>query len=204
MAYDFTDNLVTLAKFRTIAEATMVQGRLEAAGIDVHTDEDNVASWYGTGQAGAAIMVRQGDLRRAREVLEDVAAEENDDVDDDRYDEDGDDWDVDDWSGEDWADDDEDDEEEEYSEEPAVSPPLVRAWRAAVIGAIVLPLMLVVGLVALFLIALNGYSLWLIVQHRLWEPQRGETETNWRFYAAMLFNVIGLLIFWWILRLSSE
>jgi len=198
--YDFTDNLVTLAKFPTLAEAAMVQSRLQDAGIDVHTDEDNVASWYAMGQASAALMVRQGDFRRAREVLEDVAIEAKDESDSDLADADAEDWDVDDWSGEDWADDSEEEDYEAYSEEPTVSHPLSRAWRASVIGAIVLPLTLVVGPIALFLFGLNVYSLWLIVEHRLWEPQRGETGTNWRFYLAMVFNGIGLLILGLILR----
>lgn len=104
----------------------------------------------------------------------------------DSYDSDGyetDDWDVDDWTGEDWADD-EEDEYEEYSEEPAETPPLTRAWRAAFIGGLMLPCLL-----------LNLYSVWLIAEHKLWQPQLGETRVNWRFPAALFLNFVGVVFF---------
>jgi len=106
---------------------------------------------------------------------------------DEEYDADYDDtdYDVDDWTGEDWADED-DDEYEEYSEEPIETPPLVRAWRASVIGTIFLPTSI--------------YSWWLIFQHQLWRPQHGETSVNWRFPAAVLLNLIGIVFFWALFR----
>ena len=73
---------------------------------------------------GASLLVRQGDLRRAREVLADLLEREaspHEDEDDSETD----DYDAGDWSGEDWADE-EDDDYEPYSEEPAETPPLTR------------------------------------------------------------------------------
>jgi hypothetical protein len=189
--YDFTDNLVTLTRFRTPTEAALALARLEVEGIEASLDGDAAATSLGgivgTDLVGSSLLVRQGDLRRARDLLADVLYEE------DQQDEaaDGyvpDNYDADDWSGEDWSDD-EDDPYEEYSEEPAETPPLTRAWRAAVIGGVLLPIL-----------ALNVYSLWLIYRHRLWEPRPGEKSVNWRYYAALFFNLFGVLFFWAIVR----
>ena len=97
------------------------------------------------------------------------------------------DYDADDWSGEDWSDDDEEDYEE-YSEEPTQTPPLTRAWRAALIGGLLLPCLVI-----------NLYSLWLITKHELWLPQPGEERVNWRFSAALLLNLFGFFFFWLII-----
>jgi len=174
--YDFTDNLVALTTFCNPSEASRASARLERVGIDACLGDDEPVE----------LLVRQGDLRQARKILADLLRQPESQVDeDDGYE---DDYDADDWSGEDWADDDEDDYEP-YSEEPAETPPLTRAWRAALIGGLLLPCLLI-----------NIYSVWLIVQHQLWRPQPGETSVNWRFPAALFFNLVGVVFFWLIIR----
>ncbi len=88
----------------------------------------------------------------------------------------------DDWLGEDWADD-EDTYDEPYSEEPEETPPVVRAWRAAVIGVVLMAFW------TPFLV-LNFYSIWVIFEHRLWHP--AERTSHWRYYAAFALNLFGI------------
>ncbi len=180
--YDFTDNLVTLTRFRSSTEATLALARLEAEGIDASLDGEAPAAplgHLGADLVGASLIVRQGDYRRAKEILADLEEDE------DGKNEPLDDYDADDWLGEDWADDDED-LYEEYSEEPTFTPPLMRAWRAAVIGIIFLPM--------------NLYSWWLILKYELWLPEPDTAKSRWRFYATIAFNLIGLLFFWALIR----
>ena len=186
--YEFRDNLVTLARFGTPAEAVIAQARLQEEGIDTSLVESHAATVFnhaGADLVGPKLLVRQGDLQKARDVLDDVLEHDNDE-------EELDDYDATDWTGEDWVDDDED-EDEEYSEEAPETPPLTRAFRSAVIGAIALPLLV-----------LNLHSMVLIFRHRLWEPQSGKSNANWRFYLALVFNAIGVLIFWVIFRSFRE
>jgi len=180
--FDFTDNLITLARFRNSAEAAIARARLEAEGIETSLDGDStstVLSHVGADLVGPSLLVRQGDLRRARDLMDALLG-----ADEEPDDEDVDDYDADDWSGEDWADH-EDDPYEEYSEAPAQTPPLTRAWRAALIGGLLLPCLLI-----------NLYSVWLIAEHQLWLPQPGEKSVNWRFPAALFFNLFGFFFFW--------
>jgi hypothetical protein len=178
--YDFRDNLISLGRFRTPTEGSIALARLEAEGIEAQLGSDSTATWLnyvGADLIGAELFVRQGDLRRAREVLAEVLEPHATPIagDDDEEDED--------WSGEDWADDDDDDSSDEWNEEDEASPtitPLSRAFRAAVIGCIILPPLL------------NFYSFWLIFKHRLWETQDG-----WRYYASIVFNMLGFLTGWW-------
>jgi len=175
--YDFTNNLTTLSRFRTPTEAALAKNQLEVEGIEAHLEGTHTATslgHLGPDLVGASLLVRQGDLRRAREILAHLLPTEGEEDTDDE-----------DWSGEDWADDDyydeDDDDYEPYSEEPVETPPLTRAWRASVIGTFFLPTTI--------------YSIWLIVQHQLWRPQPGETSVNWRFPAAMLLNLVGVVFF---------
>jgi hypothetical protein len=184
--YDFRDNLISLGRFSTPVEGAIALAHLKGAGIEGHLS-DTAATWLnhvGPDLIGTELLVRQGDVRRAREVLGDVigGADAYRATDDDEDDEDY--WAAD-WSGEDWADDD-DDADEEWSEEAErrVTPPLSRAFRAAVIGAF---------LVLLLPPVLNLYSCWLIGRHRLWE-----TADGWRYYAAIGFNVLAFVIGWWL------
>jgi len=182
--YDFRDNLVTLARFNSPTEAELARVRLANEGIESSVDGGATGTWLnhmGADLIGATLSVRQGDLREAREVLSDVL-NASDDSSTNAEMEDEDDYDAD-WSGEDWADDD-DDDEEEYSEEPAGTPPLSRAFRAAIIG------------MALFPPLLNIYSMKVIFDHRLWEPRPREQSANWRFYVALAANAASLFIVW--------
>ena len=179
--FDFRDNLVTLARFSTPAEAAIVQARLAREGIETTLEESHTATMLSGGGVeawGPKLLVRQRDLWRARELIQ--PEDEIDDLDD------VDDYDATDWSGEDW--DDQYDDDDLYEEEYPETPPLTRAFRSAVIGAIAVPLLV-----------LNLHSMVLIFRHRLWEPQPGEVSTNWRYYLALLFNLIGAIIFWLIL-----
>lgn len=203
--YEFRDNLVTLATFQSATEAMMLKSRLEVDGIAAQVDGDVAATalnHIGAGLVSTRVVVRQGDLTRAREVLENIRPLSEDealpdhggedysedlgyDTDEDYY--------ANDWSGEDWADDEDgweddgwEDDDEPYSEEPHVTPPVKRAFRAAVIGAFLLPPLLTI------------YSLAIIFRHRLWEPAEGEDDVDWRVYASFLFHIIGLLFAWWL------
>jgi hypothetical protein len=183
--YDFRDNLITLARFSTPAEGAIARAQLQAEGIEAELS-DAAATWLnhiGPDLIGTELLVRQGDVRRAREVLADVLghhrAPSSSDAQDDEDEDDED------WSGEDWADDDEDYDEpwSEEAESP-VTPPVSRAFRAAVIGAF---------LVLILPPVLNIYSCYLIVRYRLWE-----TTAGWRYYAALGFNLVGFMAGWWL------
>ena len=179
--YDFRDNLVSLAVFGSSTEAALAQSRLANEGIQATIDGTEAATMLnhlGPDLVGARVSVRQADLRRAREVLEGLQDRSQQHA----HDADSDDYGADDWTGEDWSGDD----DEPYSEEPATTPPMKRAFRAAVIGSFLFPPLLTI------------YSIAIIIQHRLWEPQPGQTSVDWRFFASILFHMIGFLFFWWL------
>lgn len=206
--YEFRDNLVTLAVFHSATEASMLQARLEAEGITALVDGDvttTMLSHIGAGLINTRVVVRQGDITQARAVLESVRLQEEDEEpldNDEQYHLEEEDYDGDDWSGEDWADadggyadgeyDDWADDDEPYSEAPPITPPVKRAFRAAVIGAFLLPPLLTL------------YSLAIIIQHRLWEPAEGEEEVDWRVYVSFVFHAIGLLFAWWLFGSPSR
>ena len=181
--YDFRDNLVTLARFASPTEASLAHSRLELEGIETFLDREassTALSHIGADLVGSQLLVRQADLTRARDVLDHLRGNVEEDSDAD----DPDDYDADDWSGEDWGDD-EDDYEEPYTEEPEPTPPMTRAFRAAVIGTFLFPPLLSI------------YSIAIIVRPRLWEAPPGETSADWRFFASILFHFIGFSLFWW-------
>ena len=164
--FDFTDNIVSLKRYPSQDDASLVLAALRFEGIDAlldHTESD------------FELLVRQGDYRRAKEILAQFEQDEHQPA------EPIDDYDATDWSGEDWADD-EDDIEEEYSEEPQQTPPAIRAWRAAVIGTIFLPM--------------NLYSWWLIIKYELWLANPANANPRWRFFTTIVFNFVGIAFFW--------
>ncbi|MCA9231065.1 MAG: hypothetical protein KDA57_10460 [Planctomycetales bacterium] len=192
--FDFRDNLIVLAVFHDPTAAASALRRLERAGISACLSEDS--SDVNDLSLPAELIVRQGDLRHARELLagmldsEEESDEEHGDPDQQYHL----DYDADDWAGEARADnpgeDEEEDDFEPYSEEPSELPPLSRAWRAACIGGLMLPCLV-----------LNLYSVWLIAEHKLWRPRPGEKHVNWRFPAAIILNLVGvaffcLIVFW--------
>ncbi len=187
--YDFRDNLVTIARFGTPLEASLALARLEQAGIVARVENAETANWMnhvGSSLIGAELSVKQRDLEHAKRVLAEVSdhRETRDESADDEED----------WLGEDWADDDydeyddtdDDDDYEPYSEAPPVTPPLTRAFRAAVIGIILLPPLL------------NMYSIALIVYHELWKPLPGKTHVDWRLPMTLVCNVFSLLVARWL------
>lgn len=178
--YDFRDNLITLSRFTTPTEAELAQCRLAEEGIESILGESATATWLnhvGPSLVGATLSVRQGDLRRARDVLADVLDSGADEADDEELS----DYDADDWSGEDWSD---EEDEQEYYEAPALTPPLSRAFRASIIGLLLFPPLL------------SAYALWIIINNRAWEPVKADDAVNWRLYPTLFLICMGTLIGW--------
>jgi len=178
------DNLITLAKFHSLAEAAIARGRLEEEGIETRLGEEAVNSWFGHlggTIAGVKLIVHEYDAPLARHLLG-ILPEHLDRSADDSSEEDDED---EDWVGEDWADTDED-YDEPYSEEDddPFSPKqlLTRAWRVSVIGLLLFPMLLAC------------YSLWLLFRHKLWEPLANQPGPNWRFYGSLALNLLALLM----------
>ena len=76
--YDFRDNLVTLAKFASPTEASLAHSRLEREGIDTVLDREassTMLSHIGADLVGSQLLVRQADLTRARDILESIRGE---------------------------------------------------------------------------------------------------------------------------------
>jgi hypothetical protein len=158
--FDANEKLISLGRFNSLVEANLALACLEDEGITAQLGSDSTANWLnymGPTITGPEIWVREEDAERAREILEEVRQQHQTDEDDS------------------------DDDEEEDDDTPEVTPPMVRAFRAAVIGVILLPPML------------NFYSAWLIVRHRLWQ-----TDDDARFYGTLFFNMFGFLLGWWL------
>lgn len=158
-----SNDLVTLSEFRTPVEASLAQAWLADEGIEASLDGAATANWLnymGADLIGARLSVKQGDLVRAREVLDRLRAEQA--------------------------------ANKDPSEDSPPTPPMTRAFRAAVIGAVILPPLL------------SLYSLAIVIKHRLWEPQPGETRVDWRLYATVFFQILGVLFFWWIVFLFRD
>jgi hypothetical protein len=64
-----SSELVALATFGSSAEAQIAQGILDEAGVESMIRSDNVGGMY-PAIAGAELLVRAGDLQKAREALE--------------------------------------------------------------------------------------------------------------------------------------
>jgi hypothetical protein len=154
------EKLVLLGRFNSLVEANLALACLEDEGIAAQLGSDSTANWLnymGPTITGPELWVREEDADRAHEILEEVRQQHQTDAD----------------TAE------EDDEEGE--DEPTVTTPMIRAFRAAVIGVILLPPLL------------NFYSAWLIASHRLWQ-----TDDDTRFYGALFFNIIGFILGWWL------
>jgi hypothetical protein len=158
-------SLVEVRRFSTAAEASIVCGRLECEGIRAQLAGEEAANclWHlGTAIGGVRLLVNREDARRAVDVLRSVAAiDDLDDIDfGDRSDEPC-----------------RDDAPAELPED------LLRAWRASLIGVVLLPPIL------------NIYSMWLLFRHRFFLRRC----RDWRVLAACVVNavvlgLVGLLV----------
>lgn len=157
---DSGDDLVTLAEFRSSLEASLAQNWLANEGIEASLDGASTANWLN--YVGAELIGARLSVKQCDLVRAREALDRN------RAEQ--------------------DETEEPNEEEPAPTPPLIRAFRAAVLGSVFLPPLLSI------------YSLAIVVKHRLWEPQPGETSVDWRLYVTFCFQILGLLFFWWIVR----
>lgn len=61
--------LVAIDTFRSVADAQIAQGLLEAAGIESMIRSDNAGGMY-PAISGAELLVRAEDIERAREALD--------------------------------------------------------------------------------------------------------------------------------------
>lgn len=64
-----SSELVVFSTFRSIAEAQIARGILDAAGIESMVRSDNAGGMY-PAIAGADLLVRSDDIEKAREALE--------------------------------------------------------------------------------------------------------------------------------------
>lgn len=166
-----SDQLVEVARFGSANEAAIARSVLDAAGISAVLDQEATATWlwhYGTALGGVKLRVRSSDADEARAILGGLSDEAVD------------------FEADSTLAPGEDREEAEDEDASTMTPVAVRAWRAAVIGMVVLPPLL------------NIYSLWLLIRHGLLLP--GENEpVGWRAAAALAINLavlgtVGLLL----------
>lgn len=73
-----TQDLVTIRKYGTPQEAHLARSVLDAAGIEACVTDESAATWMwyiGTALGGARVQVAERDAARARQVLEETAAQ---------------------------------------------------------------------------------------------------------------------------------
>ena len=168
------DELIDIARFASANEAAVARNALEAAGIPAFLDGDTTATWLwyiGSALGGVKLFVRSSDVDRARAILlHDDADDTSEECPEDACSPDDD-------LGEPGVDDD----------DPISSLPITRAWRAAIIGILLLPPLL------------NLYSMWVLLRHRLLFGGRTR-PTDWRAFASFVvnmsvFTVVALFVY---------
>jgi len=153
-----SNDLIEIARFHSATEAAIARNGLEDAGIPACLDGEAMAGWFwhfGSAIGGVKLLVNREDEERASVILSSPSAIEDDDSID---------------LGDDSAED-----ADEYEQE--LSPELTRAFRASIMGVLVLPPIL------------NVYSMYLIFRHRLFRSPR-----NWRVGMALCVNSFVLLL----------
>lgn len=158
------DNLISLGRFNSLVEANLAVACLEDEGIAAQLGSDSTANWLnymGPTITGPELWVREEDADRAWNILEEVRQQHQ--------------------RGADTPDEDDVENTDEEDDAVIVTPPMVRAFRASIIGCLLLPPFV------------NCYSCWLIVRHRLWN-----TDDNWRYYGTLAFNSLGFFVAWWL------
>jgi hypothetical protein len=159
-------DLVELARFPSSTEASIVRGRLDAEGIRSELDGEAMAGWFwyfGSAVGGVRVLVAEDDVDRAVEVLRfEVSIDTAEDID----------------FG------DESDHNECESERSEIPEALTRAWRASLIGFLLLPPLL------------NLYSTWILFRNGFFIRRC----QNWRVAAtcvanAVVFALVILIVF---------
>ena len=157
-----SNDLVELGRFPSSAEACLVRSQLECEGIRAELAGEAAASWlwhFGTAIGGVRLLVQRVDVERAMQIIGSVGA-------------------IDDMEAVDFG-----DESEELATDdarPELPGDLVRAWRASLIGVLLLPPIL------------NVYSIWLLFRHDFFIGRC----RNWRVAASCTVNamVLGLVV----------
>jgi len=163
--------LTTIATFETPAEAHLARLQLENEGIPAVITGEATATclwYYGTAIRGAQLQVFEQDAERARALLNQIEALSPDSP-----------WPL--------------DAEEDDPELESVEADVRRAWRAAVLGIFLTPVLMI----------LNAYSVWLLVKaQRSGQPLYG--RVRWYFWMAWAANALAaLLSVGWIVVLQT-
>ena len=154
-----SNDLIEIARFDSAAEAAVARNRLDDAGIRASLDGEAMASWFwyfGSAIGGVKLLVNRQDAERASSILS--SAPEPGDFD-----------------SIDFGDDSPEDADDQTND---VSPELMRAFRASIIGLFLFPPLL------------NIYSTYLLFRHRLFQ-----SFWNWRVKTAVCANVFVFLLF---------
>ncbi len=162
------ESLEVLTSYASAVEAGFAQQILGEAGIRARVGGESTAtnlSYVGTAIGGAKLLVRRRDLADAAQVLRDQDTSAEG------------------FQWPDFPEEQADSEDGEPSVSGGPSPELLRAFRAAVIGIFLAPL------------GLPLYSIFLIVRHLLFLPDRGGND--WQFYVTLAANCWGVMYFKW-------
>lgn len=77
------DELITIAKFHTMGEAKLAQGKLASAGISAHVRDENMINLHiAIALGGIRLQVPDSQVVRALEVLDDFVPDDSDADDD--------------------------------------------------------------------------------------------------------------------------
>lgn len=166
--HDPDTTLKVVRAFDSPPVATLAAQALEEAGIPCRLDGEEAATalWYvGSALGGVRLLVHEEHLEKAAKTLD--KWEQQRAIERARSAAKG--------EGETGADDDEDDDEL-----PGIHSELTRAWRASVIGILLLPPVL------------HVYAVYLLVRHGFFVDEQG--SANWRVYATLLFCLGGFLL----------
>jgi hypothetical protein len=83
-----TDELITIAKFHTMGEAKLAQGKLTSAGISAHVRDENMINLHiAIALGGIRLQVPDSQVVRALEVLDDFIPEDSESDEDSETDE---------------------------------------------------------------------------------------------------------------------
>lgn len=158
-----SSELVEIARFPTSFEASIARNALESEDICACLDGEAMASWFwylGSAVGGVRLLVNSNDAERAHMILSNTSnrQSEND-------------------SPVELSSTDKDFTSLDERNTAELPLELIHAWRASIIGLLLLPPLL------------NLYSFWLICRHRLLSASRNH-PVNWRAPAAFCVNLV--------------